>query len=240
MRLVFIDETSDAKFKEYLGLSVATINYTKYAKVKTEFQNVLLKSGWDENIEFKGSCLFSAKSGDANVSIDQRIEIAEKLIDLTASKTNARMSFHYLNTKKDPKKHRDEYLRLIPVLLKKALPKAPSGAGKNTIFVSVDQRSDVSIRELHTAILPVILEKKYILLEQPIMATSNFHTIGILYADIIGYLAARIDNISNDMELFEGISLEQAQNNGKIRKLTSSKKLMAKVKNIGSYRIVEK
>ena len=44
MLLVFVDETSDSKFKDYFGLSVATINYTKYSKVKTEFQKILKKA----------------------------------------------------------------------------------------------------------------------------------------------------------------------------------------------------
>ena len=43
MLLIFVDETCDSKFKDYFGLSVATINYTKYAKVKTEFQKILKK-----------------------------------------------------------------------------------------------------------------------------------------------------------------------------------------------------
>ena len=33
-----------------------------------------------------------------------------------------------------------------------------------------------------------------------LIAKSNFHTVGILYADIVGYLAARIDTISNELE----------------------------------------
>ena len=48
------------KFKDYFGLSVATINYTKYPTVKTEFQKIFKKSavkrtkfnGLKRNIEF--------------------------------------------------------------------------------------------------------------------------------------------------------------------------------------------
>lgn len=237
MRLIFIDETSDNKFKNYFGLSVATIDHTKYAKVKAEFQKILRKSNWNEDIEFKGSCLFSAKSGDSNVTIEERIEIATGLIELTASKANARMDFHYLRAESEPKEHGRDYLRLVPALLAKAVKKAPTGAGKNIAFISFDQRSDTRVSDLSSAIVPVLQQKGYVVLEEPTMMVSNFHTVGILYADIIGYLAARIDNISNDSELFEGISPEQFETNGKIRKLRSSEALIAKVKNIQNYEI---
>ncbi len=69
------------------------------------------------------------------------------------------------------------------------------------------------------------------------MASSNFNTVGLLYADIIGYLAARIDTISTDSELFEGITPEQYETNGKIKKLRSSVSLILKIKNIDKYEI---
>lgn len=240
MLLVFVDETSDSKFKDYFGLSVATINYTKYPKIKTEFQKILKKSKWDESIEFKGSCLFSAKSGDTNVSIEERIEIAEKVIDLNIAKANARMNFHYLKHKVPPKEHGKEYLRLLPLLLNKGIPKAPSGAGKNIVSIHCDYRSDVDIKELRDTITPIFQKKKYVILEEPLMAFSNFNTVGILYADIIGYLAARIDTISTDSELFEGITPEQFETNGKINKLRTSTSLIAKIKNIENYEIKAK
>ena len=62
------------------------------------------------------------------------------------------------------------------------------------------------------------------------MTTSNFNTVGILYADIIGYLAARVDTISTDSELFEGITSKEFEKNGKIKKLKSSMILISKIK----------
>lgn len=237
MLLVFVDETSDSKFKDYFGLSVATINYTKYPTVKTEFQKIFKKSKWDESIEFKGSCLFSTKSGDTNVSVEERIEIAEKVVDLNISKSNARINFHYLRHTVPPKEHGKEYLRLLPLLLNKGIPKAPSGAGKNIVSVHCDYRSDIDIKQLREAITPVFYKKNYVIFEEPLMSTSNFNTVGLLYADIIGYLAARIDTISTDSELFEGITPEQFEINGKIKKLKSSVNLISKIKNIGQYEI---
>ncbi len=172
-----------------------------------------------------------------NVSIAERIEIAEQVIKLNIAKANARMNFHYLRHTADPKQHGQEYLRLLPMLLAKALPKAPSGAGKNLISITCDHRSDVKLKNLSEAISPVLEKKKYVALEEPTMVSSNFNTVGVLYADIIGYLAARIDTISNDAELFEGITKEQFENNGKIRKLRASASLIGEVKNIGNYEV---
>ncbi|MBO6558810.1 MAG: hypothetical protein JJ957_20210 [Pseudomonadales bacterium] len=237
MLFVFVDESGDSKFKDYLGICVVTINYTKYAKVKSEFQDILRNSNWDESIEFKGSCLFSASSGDRAVPIDERIDIAEKVVELTNSKANARINFHYLRTEAAPEDHSKEYLRLLPVLLDKAIPKAPKGAGKNIATIHLDQRDDQDIVELREQVVPVFQEKNYVMFEEPQMHVSNFNTVGILYADIIGYLAARIDTIANDAELFEQIPPEEWENNGKIKKLQSSVGLVSKVKNLQEYEV---
>ena len=69
------------------------------------------------------------------------------------------------------------------------------------------------------------------------MVSSNFNTVGILYADMIGYLAARIDTISNDQELFENIPTDQLLNNGKVRKLKTSMALINKIKQLDKYEI---
>ena len=145
------------------------------------------------------------------------------------------MNFHYLRHKVEPKEHGKEYLRLLPKLLNKAIPKAPPGAGKNIASIHCDYRNDIDIKELRDRITPIFTKKKYVILEEPLMTSSNFNTVGILYADIIGYLAARIDTISTDSELFEGITPEQFETNGKIKKLRSSVSLISKIKNIGNY-----
>jgi hypothetical protein len=63
MLLVFIDETTDQKFK----------------------------TCWDPAVEFKGSYLFSATSGCTDVEVVKRIEAAGALLDLNTSKSNSRM-----------------------------------------------------------------------------------------------------------------------------------------------------
>lgn len=71
MLLAFVDETSDTKFKDYFGLCCATINSSFYRQIKDDFQRILTNGGWNPNIEFKGSYLFSALSGDTSVPIEK-------------------------------------------------------------------------------------------------------------------------------------------------------------------------
>lgn len=72
------------------------------------------------------------------------------------------------------------------------------------------------------------------------MTDSDFNTIGILYADIVGYLYARIDTISNDAELFDNIPAHELENNGKVRKLRTSKNLINAIKSIKAYTVKDK
>ena len=154
MLSVFVDETSDSKFKDYFGLCVATINTAFYPKVKAEFQQILLRHGWDPEVEFKGSFLFSAKQGDTNVLVEDRVAIAQELISLNKSEVNARMKFHYFA--KYSTDQREDYLRFLPTLIEKALPKAQEKGGKNLVSLHYDQRSDISPRDIREAIAPTL------------------------------------------------------------------------------------
>jgi hypothetical protein len=235
MKLIFIDETGDAKFTDYFGICCAIIDSFYYSQLKKQFHNILLKNGWDSNIEFKGSCLFSAKKGDVTISIDRRIDIANDLLDLNAAKKNARMHFHYFRKKSN--NHKKDYLTYLPIIIEKALSKAPSGAGKDIVAIQCDNRSDIKIKELRKILYPVVKKKKYVLFEDIVMPASRFETVGILYADLIGYLVARVETISSDMDLFENIPKEELENNGKVKKLQSSKKLLEQIKYLQKYRI---
>ena len=78
------------------------------------------------------------------------------------------------------------------------------------------------------------------MLEDIVISRSGFHTVGVLYADIVGYLYARVDTIANDSELFQNIPPEQWENNGKIKKLKSSTNLLGLIKKFDRYEVVVK
>ena len=235
MILVFVDETSDTKFKDYFGLSCAMVKHNFYRQVKNGFQEALLNGGWDPSIEFKGLYLFSASKGCQDVSIEKRVEIAEKIIDLNAAKKNARMSFAYFH--KESRDEKADYLFYLPALLHRMLPKAFKGQGKDLVSVQCDYRSDISVSEIREVVTPPLMEKGYTLFEDVVQVNSNFDTVGIAYADIVGYLMGRVETISNDSELFDNIPPELFATNGKIRKLKSSLRLIDKIKNLTLYKV---
>ena len=238
MLLVFVDETADVKFKNYLGFSIALANAFYYPKLKSEAQRILRGIGWDPNVEFKGSYLFSASKGCTDVEIERRVSAAGKLLDLNVARENTRMKFHFGDMRSENPKV--DYLTQLPGLLWKVLPPAPRSPGKNLIAVICDERDDISDDELNDAVLPVTAKRGYVMLERAHSTTSNFDTVGIMYADLVGYLAGRIETISNDVELIDGLTEEQMRINGKLRKLQSSKELIGKIKRMNIYHHKEK
>lgn len=233
MELAFIDESGDSKFRDYFGLCMAVVNSSNYKTVKSGFHAVLRKYGWDESIEFKGAYLFSAKKGDPNLDINQRIDMASEILDLTSAEKNSRVKFYYYS-KKDSGDHKETYLEVLPKVLKKGLTK-PKGKGKGDkplVLLSCDDRDDISETEIRDVALSALNDRGLVLCEDVIQSKSNFHTVGILLADIVAYLAARIDTISNDVELFESLSEEDLKNNGKVKKLNTSTDLIDKVKKV--------
>lgn len=236
MRVAFVDETSDVKFKDYLGICVATVNAKYYPLLKNSAKKILHGIDWDPKTEFKGSYLFSRSSGCGEVEVEQRVKAAHALLDLNMSGRNSRLRFDYCRQKSQD--HRADYLATVPLLLKAALGKAPKGAGKNLLAVHCDERDDISQEELHLAIAPSLEAKGYVLLENVSRVRSTFDTIGLMYADLVGYLRGRVDVIGNDSELFDGLSPEQFLDNGKVRKLLSSSSLVEKIKKLELYEAV--
>ena len=235
MILLFVDETSDNKFKDYFGICCAAVKHNFYVPIKTEFQKILLDGGWDPTIEFKGSYLFSASKGCTDIPVEKRVEMAESVISLNTAKKNARMKFAYFSKSSD--NPRQDYLDLLPALVDRILKQYPheKGQGKDLVSLHCDRRTDVSAREIQKLVLPVIESRGYTLFEEVIQVDSNFDTVGVLYADIVGYLAGRIDTISNDSQLFESIPPHLFSENGKVKKLRSSIRIIDNIKNLTIY-----
>jgi hypothetical protein len=232
MKLVFIDETGDRKFKDYLGICVATMDSRSYPLLKRQSLEILENAGWDPAMEFKGSFLFSASKGASDVEVEARVEVASKLLDLNASDKKSRLRFAYTGLTSTDKG--TDYLAVVPKLLSnnKVIGKAPKGAGKNLVAVACDDRDDVNPRDLHEAVRPVLEAKGYVLLERVMQAVSAPESVGLMYADLVAYLLGRIATISNDAELFEGLDQEQLESSGKIKKLRSSNILIEKIKKL--------
>ncbi len=236
MRLIFIDETGDRKFKDYMGICIASIDSRSYPLLKRESMKILEEVGWDSETEFKGSFLFSRSKGATDVEVEQRIDAAHRLLSLNTSDKKSRLRFAY--GKMSSTNKGADYLAAVPELLQlsKVLPKAPTGAGKNLISISCDDRDDVDESDLHSAIKSVLDDKGYVILERVQQATSAPDAVGLMFADLVAYLVGRADTISNDAELFEGLDKEQFKRSSRIRKLQSSTDLLKKLKRLDIYR----
>jgi hypothetical protein len=235
MKLMFIDETGDEKFKDYLGLCIAITDSKFYPLLKQQTLKILTDAGWGADAEFKGRYLFSATSGVTEVEVQQRVVTAHRLLDLNASEKKGRLRFTY--ARMNSFKKANDYLTAIPELLKirKVLPKAPKGAGKNLISVTCDHRDDVRSDDLHRAIGPVLEESGYVILERVQQVTSAPEAVGLMFADLVAYLMGRVDAISNDSEFFAGLDQTQLAASGKVRKLQSSTELVNKIKNLDLF-----
>jgi len=233
MILVFIDETSDSKFKDYLGFCIAVINSRFYPLIKRSAQEILSDIGWDPSVEFKGSYLFSISKGCRDIDVEKRIDAAHQLLDLNVASSNSRMNFSYGRMSSDL--HSRDYLEGLPGLLYQALPRPDKTAHKNLVHISCDERSDLSDNNIQKALAPVVIDRGFVLFERVALTRSSFDTVGLMFADLVGYLVGRIDNISNDSQLFDGLTEKQFKSSSKIRKLKSSQNLMAKIKNLDIY-----
>lgn len=237
MICLFFDETSDDKFKDYFGISCAAVKHNNYGKIKEGFQKILFDEGWDPTIEFKGAYLFSASKGCTKTPVDKRVEMAEAVIDLNVANKNARMKFAYF--RKSSQNFKEDYLNYMPALLERILKSygKVGGKGKDLVSIYCDYRNDIPIDQIRSVLTPVLKANHFKLYEDIQYANSNFQTVGILYADIVGYLMSRIETIANDSDLFESIPPEAFKTNGKIRKLKSSMNLINKIKRLTLYEI---
>jgi hypothetical protein len=145
------------------------------------------------------------------------------------------MRFHYFAKESD--NHKQDYIIYLPSILKKALPTASKKGGKDLVCIHCDKRSDLSVAKIRQAIIPTIYKRGYSLYEDIVMPTSRFETVGILYADLVGYLQARVETISSDTELFENIEPDHWNTNGKLKKFKSSTELLNGIKELNIYRV---
>jgi hypothetical protein len=173
------------------------------------------------------------------VGVEQRIALATAILGLNVANKYARMSF-FFGSQTGVADVASAYLENAPSFLAKVLSPPPKGGkAKSLVAVTADYRGDIKPEALHALILPVVEKKGWVLFERVSLVKSNFDTIGILLADIVGYLAARVETISNDLGLFEGIPPEELTKHGKFKKLQSSKQLLSLIKNMHLYAKVE-
>ena len=125
----------------------------------------------------------------------------------------------------------------MPSLLGKILQPASKKGGKNLISVHYDNFSPVTPKDIRDRIKFEIEKKGFVLFEDVVAAKSGFETIGLLYADLIAYLFGRYDIHKNDLIFFKDLPPEKLQNDGRFKKLKTSKELLGILASLKSYSI---
>ncbi len=198
MRLLFVDEFKDCSNKEYnfYGLVFAVINNSSYARFKNGFYQKLHKLGWDVNKEIKGRFSYSAKKGDPNISVEDRLKFAEDLFELSYSDSKKSASAHIYHTWGVFEKtisEKEMYTTLFYKILNK-LPKLSTAGhknGKNNIIIFLDNNDVLDIKTLSRESAKILKTRNYFLIERCINFDSGNDTPGIIFADFIAYF---IDN----------------------------------------------
>jgi hypothetical protein len=162
MKLIFLDETSDTDKKDYFGICCVLTDTYFYKGVKDSAQGILQKYGWNPDIEFKGSTLFSASRGDTKISVETRIQIATELLSLNLANKHARMKFAYCDFLTHDFK--TDYLRYVPTLTSGVIPKATSGSEKDLLSIHYDKHSSISPPELRRAAKEIIIKMDIVFL----------------------------------------------------------------------------
>jgi hypothetical protein len=231
MKFLFIDETLDSANVHYLGVCGVLIDSSKYGEMKREYLSKIAKYGWDPSIEFKGTMIFSSSQGCPSVSVEKRIELVRDLVSMNTSTSNSRIKFCYAYTTSGSTTR--SYLDLVSTVTSKILePSITTKNGKDVVSICVDQRSDIKTSDLRSVIDPIIAKKKALLFEDVIQSKSSTYTMGIFFADIIGYLLARKDNLSVSCRILEEADPEVRRTNGQIRKLLASTEIVGMIKSI--------
>lgn len=237
MKLLFIDETSDANNPKYLGICAALIDVSKYGSIKRDFHRYLGDFKWDPSIEFKGSWIFSSSKGCQAVPVEKRIELTKRIIEMNSSPKNSNIKFCYISNQDPDLNQTKQYELLIQPLLKRILKSSNTTQhGKDVIAIYCDKRQDIDCKKIRIIISPILKEKKLILLEDIHFVQSNMQTVGLCYADIVGYLMSRIHNITVDSGLFENLDSEEARKNIQLKKFLTSREIIDSIKSMEAYK----
>ena len=197
MQLVFIDETS---LNGTFCVSIVIISSAKYTKLKGEYLEILEKYKWDHRMdknEFKGKVIFSKNNPKTSegVTVETRIKICNELLEYVVGKKNKRMDVTFFSHECEKDEEDKIYFDVVPRLLKKKLKKMPKKDSKNCVAIFCDnfnrKRKDDLYQKMRQEIATVIRKKGLVFFEEIFFCDSTNYTVGITYADIIGYLVAK-------------------------------------------------
>lgn len=190
MKLIFIDETSNKKKKpDFYGVCGVCIDETHYPGFAREITKCFNDAGWNTEIEFKGSYLFSSSKGDPDVPVDTRIDMVDKIIALNIAKKNAKLKAVFAwNEARDVA---ENHLLLVEQVLYKLLPSIANRRREQPCVVLADRNEKISQQELWKTVSDILTGRNYCIVEDVhIFSDWRPSHIGLCLCDLIGYLAS--------------------------------------------------
>jgi hypothetical protein len=218
MKLLFFDETSNNRDKQFFAICGVCIDSANYKRVAEVFREAFKNSGWQEECEFKGRFLFSESKGDPSVPVIKRIDLARSLIEANVAQRNARLKAVLVWNKKGPTT--ENYLNLLSSAAKRALGTRASSQqrDKNLCIAFCDRYEQANPRDIWQTLRNAVEDRGYVLAEDVAIAqkfTSMEAMVGLCYADLIAYLASWValfrDVNKAQLSLFEELQLNEIQ-----------------------------
>lgn len=193
MKLLFVDEfKNNKKDSVFYGITVIVMNNSSYMRFKKGFYGKLKELGWNTKIEIKGCFCYSAKKGDENIGVEERLKFVENLFEMskTSSKKYASAQIYYtFDIFPKSISEMDMYSNLLYKILKK-LPKGPKSGnknGKNNMVIFLDSNKDLDIKIISEESEKILNTRNNFLVERCVNFSSGNDTPGIIFADHISF-----------------------------------------------------
>lgn len=211
MKYIFIDDfkfelRTGRKSGKYFGLSFVMLDASKYNKFKNGLNLFIKKTGWPNEVEFKGRYFFDGKGlkGDQQEVWKEKHEAIRNNISIFFDKEifsgkNKKMSVHYFYTKGD--KNIESYQKIIQSGVAHCLSKKiSSDCGKNYCTIYAD--SEHSLKGMYDSFKNIFVgvNTKTVIFENNLnFVSSSNDSPGIQLADIFAYFAQWY--LSDDKEI---------------------------------------
>lgn len=227
MKLIFVDEVYGSKSKDFFGLGVLVTDSSKYAPIRNSFYKTLEAHGWPDDREIKGKYCFSRDPEDTGKTPEEMIALSKDLTGNLMSKRFARAELLFAFGHKPYSV--DQYIHLLTAAISKIARPQSKKNGKHLATCSLDDFSNLRANEktISAATAVALMERGYCLIEETVTTVkSSNRTPGILYADLLAYLARWIaENPELDPESLPDISVP-AEGATSVKKVAVARSLL--------------
>ena len=234
MKFIFIDETEQ---KNTFAISVIVMDSSKYGSFKKKYLNILKKYKWDhkdDRNEFKGTAILGSTKTNSLSPLEKKEMCSELLhiIQSTNKIVRPYIAYHDISKNKTGVYKQELYFKSIPIILEKALKKLSAQNSKNVVCIfcdkfSIANKNKNAYQKMREKIAAILKLKNLIFFEEIFFSDSTNYTIGLSYADLVGYLLLKKKELQ---ELKHVKEIERIL--GKIDKIVEEYDLTEEIKHI--------